>query len=142
MATRQQYVDAALPYHGTRWKHHGRTRERLDCVGLVLVPAIDVGLADWSWDRDYTRQPMNFNFVKHFEAMATRTVSLDDLRPGTVLAFRDMAMPLHCGIYFIRDGVPSVLHAEVGRRKVTMDPFSTLRAKAYSRGFDLNFEDM
>lgn len=55
-------ASAARRYIGVRWRHQGRNRERgLDCIGLLLVTATDVGLWPRGLDdlalRDYARYP-------------------------------------------------------------------------------------
>jgi hypothetical protein len=36
--------NAALPYVGVPWKHQGRRRDGVDCLGLLILVAIDLGL--------------------------------------------------------------------------------------------------
>lgn len=142
MATRQEYVDAALVYQGVRWQHGGRTRRRIDCVGLVLVPAITVGLADASWDIAYIRQPNEMDFVSHFRAHAHRELPVAQRKVGSVLVFRDTVCPLHCGILFHRGRTEYVLHASARRRKVCIDPFQgEMRRECFSTCFDMEFAD-
>jgi len=44
MATADQVVAAARSYMGVRWHHQGRSRAGLDCAGLIICVARDLGL--------------------------------------------------------------------------------------------------
>lgn len=43
---RQQIVETAMSYIGVKYGHQGRTRQCLDCGGLILVVARELGLSD------------------------------------------------------------------------------------------------
>lgn len=59
---------AALHYLGTRFRHQGRTRWNLDCIGLALLAAREV---DPSWHpiqtRAYGRDPDNDDLAAYLE---------------------------------------------------------------------------
>ena len=56
MALLSDIVDQARGYLGTPFLHQGRTRHGLDCVGLVIRVAHDLGLSDYDIDH-YARAP-------------------------------------------------------------------------------------
>lgn len=43
----EQLIEAARGYLGVRWHHQGRSRAGVDCVGLVICVARDLGLSDY-----------------------------------------------------------------------------------------------
>lgn len=50
MATRAQIVEEARSYLGTKWLHQGRTRDGVDCAGLVACVGNALGLI--AYDRN------------------------------------------------------------------------------------------
>ena len=44
IATPEQFVDAAKAYLGSRWVYKGRGKTDLDCAGLLICAAADVGI--------------------------------------------------------------------------------------------------
>ena len=51
-----QVVAAGRCYTGVRWHHQGRTRAGLDCAGLIIRTAHDLGLSEFDL-ADYGRLP-------------------------------------------------------------------------------------
>jgi hypothetical protein len=47
MTTVAELIDTARSYTGVRWRHQGRTRAGLDCLGLVIRTTHDHGLTDF-----------------------------------------------------------------------------------------------
>lgn len=92
--TRADIVAAARSYLKVRWHHQGRSRAGVDCIGLVVVVAHQLGLsrADVA---DYGRLPdgkaLRGLLAQHL--MITR-----DAQPGDVLLMRMERNPLHVGI--------------------------------------------
>lgn len=54
--TPRQVVETARSYMGVRWLHQGRTRRGLDCAGLVVVVAHELGLTSFD-TASYGRMP-------------------------------------------------------------------------------------
>ena len=81
-----QIIEEARSYISTRWRHQGRSRAGIDCIGLVIEVAKTV--KGWDFDiTDYPRQATDETMLnlcrEHFV-----TVSMDDLQPGDVLVMR------------------------------------------------------
>lgn len=89
-------VSAARAYLGTPFRHQGRTRTGLDCVGLVWAALNDAGLSvdqDTAYDRNPSwrriRQAGNDRFI--------RLRKSETLRAGVIALFVDR-MWAHVGI--------------------------------------------
>lgn len=60
-----EYVEACRTYKGVKFRHQGRNRNGMDCVGLVLRGALDVGCATGAEAiGGYARMPGNADFDK------------------------------------------------------------------------------
>ncbi|MFO1152742.1 MAG: NlpC/P60 family protein [Rhodospirillales bacterium] len=121
--TRDTIVAAAREYLGVPWRHQGRSRAGLDCVGLLVMVARDLGLSDYD-HRAYARTPATAHgFVRHF-ADNMPQVDLAGARPGEVVVLADPVYPCHCGILSERFGVRYLIHASARYRKVAESPYA------------------
>lgn len=125
-------VAAARGYLRVRWHHMGRTREGLDCVGLVLVAFRDVGLPLRDAEA-YARGHRGDELLQHVAGQGVR-VPLDPdqtgdpaagTRDGDVLLFAEELYVCHLGIRSTMWGVPAVIHAHAGRRMVREEPLAS-----------------
>lgn len=111
MTTRADIVACARSYLGVRWHHQGRSRAGLDCIGLVIVVARELGLSDYDID-GYGRVPDGSSL------RATMCEQMDLLKrpplPGDVLLFQFQRNPLHTAI--VTD--TGMVHAFANVRKV------------------------
>lgn len=115
-------VAEARTWLGVPWRHQGRTRAGIDCVGLLVCVARALGLSDY--DRSgYGRHAQGQAFVHHFRA-AMDPIAIAAAGPGDVLVFADRAYPCHCGVLTEKHGVPHLLHAHATRRKVIEEPYA------------------
>jgi cell wall-associated NlpC family hydrolase len=115
-------VAAARSWLGVSWRHQGRTRQGVDCAGLVVLVGRELGLGNYD-TAAYGRRPEGQGFVQHFRA-AMDGVLLPEARPGDVLVFADAAYPCHCGFLTGKHDVPHLLHAHALRRKVIEEPYA------------------
>jgi len=92
--SRAEIVAAARSYMGVRWHHQGRTRAGIDCIGLVIAVARDLGLSTYDIT-GYSRTP---DGVALRRVMAEQLVRVDHMRPGAVLLFSFFGSPLHAAI--------------------------------------------
>jgi len=122
MPSRDDVVTAARAYVGVPWRHQGRSRRGLDCAGLVVLVAKDLGLSDYD-TTSYRRHAQGQAFVEHFRANMD-PVPVAEMRPGDVLLFADGAYPCHAGIVSERHGVSYLVHAHATRRKVVEEPYA------------------
>jgi hypothetical protein len=127
VATAEGFVAAARSYVGVPWRHLGRARTGVDCIGLVLLAARDVG-CELPDPAPYAREPQGTRLLDGIHAHATR---IADAAPGDVLLFRMGLYGGHVGIASVHPawGVPACLHAYALRRQVVEQPMDAeLRA--------------
>lgn len=87
------FIAAARSYVGVPFHHQGRTRHGVDCVGLVVCAAREIGIA--LADRtDYPRDP---NGLLPME-MARQLAAVESARPGDILLMRFRGEPQHVAI--------------------------------------------
>lgn len=110
--------DAATDLLGIPFKHLGRSRSGLDCVGVLVTVAHDVGLSDYDIT-SYSHRAHGHGLLKHFDEQLDH-ISVRDLSGGDILVTRDEdeALPCHCGIVVRRHGTLGFVHAWARRRKV------------------------
>jgi len=102
----------------TPFKHQGRNERGIDCAGLVIMVAKDMGIVDEQFDRaDYPRRsPHSSAFAKYFDEhliRAKRKPIVDD-----VIILKEPIFPCHCGIVGERDGQLTIIHSYAPRKKV------------------------
>lgn len=119
MIPASRLIEEARALVGVPWRHQGRTRKGVDCIGLVLVAAQNAGLdlakaARVKAPRTYSRNPD----PKLYELVQQCCEKSETLAPGYLLFFKFDAdkYARHFGIY---TDTGTVIHAEsVTRRKV------------------------
>lgn len=84
--------EAARRYLGVRWVHRGRTESELDCVGLGVVAAQDLGWEVLDRD-DYSRRPLQGQLEAQLQAnfgppVLTAPFCRKQLQPNDVVAMR------------------------------------------------------
>ena len=91
--TPADFIAAARSYVGVPFRHQGRTRHGVDCIGLVVCAARDIGitLADRT---DYARDP---NGLLPLE-MARQFAPVESPQAGDILLMRFRGEPQHVAI--------------------------------------------
>jgi cell wall-associated NlpC family hydrolase len=110
MTTRQDIVDTARKYLGVRYKHQGRNEFGLDCLGLVVRVAHDLGLSDED-SNDYGRVPDGRRLMREMDA---RLDPVQTAQPGDVLLMRFEQNPQHLAIVTDR----GIIHSYAQVRQV------------------------
>lgn len=118
---RQRIVDTARRYVGTPFRHQGRGAGGLDCVGLLIAIARDLGLPHPDVT-GYTRRAEGMGFLSHFQRQL-QEIPLSEAGPGDVLVFVETVYPCHTGLCSERHGAPHLIHAHAPRRLVIEEPF-------------------
>lgn len=114
--TRHGTLDAhAREWLGVPWRHLGRTRGGVDCIGLILLAAAAAGIHVPD-PAPYKRDPDGTKLVTGILTYADRA----PLAPGAVLLFRAGMLSGHVGVASIHPtlNVPSVIHAFLPHKKV------------------------
>lgn len=100
-------VESARTYIRTPFTHQGRSRDGIDCAGLVWASYNDLGvvLPDY---RRYGREPHRDGLVAHVTAalgapLLTAPVAMAQLQPGDVLVLKFQVEPHHMGIVGEKD---------------------------------------
>lgn len=110
MTTRADVVATARGYLGVRWHHQGRSVAGMDCAGLVVRVAHDLGLSDFD-SADYGRLPLGQKMREIMDANMDRVTAY---QPGDVLLMRFETEPQHLAI--VTDY--GIIHALAQSRKV------------------------
>lgn len=79
-------VAEARTWIGVRWLHQGRSREGVDCAGLIIEVAQGLGLTDFD-TADYARQATDESMLELCREHMTE-VPQSDMQPGDVLVMR------------------------------------------------------
>lgn len=141
MVTRQQIVEEARTWRNVPWKHQGRTRTGVDCVGLAVTVALRLGLADSSADvRSYPRRP-DGSFVAYFRKHMVEILPRE-AQDGDVLLFNQEHYSCHCGIRTTKHAAPAVIHAHAARRKVIEEPLEQARSVVGHPVFAFRFKTL
>lgn len=103
-------VKEARTWIGVKWCHQGRSREGIDCAGLVIRVAQDLGCTDFD-TADYARQATDETMLELCREHLT-SVDRSDLQPGDVLvmAFENQRHMAIVGDYPY-PGELSIIHA-------------------------------
>lgn len=111
-------IAAARRHIGTPWRHQGRMPGRgLDCVGLCIVVAAELGLADVDFTA-YDRRTDWPQFLAQYRRHAVE-MSRADAAPGRMVIIPTEGTA-HVGI--LGDG--TLIHAYARRRKVVEEAWS------------------
>lgn len=112
---REFVVRCARNWVGTPYLHQGRTRYGVDCLGLVLVVAHELGLSDY----DTTGYTGHSGGKKMRDELRKRldVIDIDRAKPGDVLHMAAGRDPIHMAI--ISSVNPTyIIHATSDRKKV------------------------
>ncbi len=120
MIARATVVEAARSWVLVPWRHQGRNRNGIDCVGLVVVVCRE--LAIWDYDvAGYPRDP-DGSFMAHFFAAGGVRIPLLAAAPGDLILFRDAIFACHVGFVAASSFGPTIIHAHTTRRRVLEEP--------------------
>jgi len=88
-------VCAARHYLGVRWHHQGRSTAGVDCLGLIVCTARDLGIDEARHDlKAYARLPSNGVMERRLSCY----LSPGNCDVGDILLFRFSGEPQHLGI--------------------------------------------
>lgn len=118
---RDRIINEARSWIGTPWRHIGRNRKGLDCIGLGVVVAREVGLTNYDVTT-YGRDPTP-GLIEHFRRVAVE-IPIMQAMPGDFYVIKDGPYPYHVAFCSERDGIPHIIHANARRRMVIEEPYT------------------
>lgn len=110
MNQRAQAVAIARQAIGARWEHQGRSDDKMDCAGLVIKVAGELGLIDWDIT-DYERQASDERMLQLCRQHLIE-IPRSQLQPGDVVVLA-YGTNRHIGIVGdYKYGGLSLIHAQ------------------------------
>lgn len=114
-----QVIAEARSYLGVPWRHRGRDRSGIDCVGIIILPFLAAGWVprhpDDVHNLDYPHRAVNDHVLDTLRGEGD-AVPLNALQPGDVAAFLfdGDEFAQHVGLITARrgDGTLYLLHAD------------------------------
>jgi cell wall-associated NlpC family hydrolase len=110
MIDRQTVVDTARSYLGVKYRHQGRSRFGIDCLGLLVLVARDLWLFDAD-SNDYGRVPDGRKLQRGLEEHLDTS---SGLKLGNILLMRFEKNPQHLAIVTDR----GIIHSHSYAKKV------------------------
>lgn len=109
--TGAEIVAAGRQYLGTRWVHQGRSRSGVDCVGLLVLVARDLGIPHQDV-RNYDRRPAEGQLERILGEQLV-AIPRHEVRIGDVVALEDRQSRQVCHVGILTDGANpfGLLHA-------------------------------
>ncbi len=114
--TRLRIVDLARSLVGTRFKHQGRTKEGLDCVGVVIKVGSELGLLDYDVS-DYQKRTSGHSFLHYMREAKLVSKNWKKRAVGDILLMHDQHFPCHLALLSC-DLPQTIIHAHSSRRCV------------------------
>jgi len=134
MDMRQEIVDAARKYADVPWVHQGRNKYGIDCVGLLVLVARDVGLKPL----DVTTYSQFYNssiLIKAFIENGCKKITKTTAQSGDIMAINIGRCPMHVGILSEKRGIKHIIHAFRPSRFVREEEIYPLMWKRFAFGF-------
>ncbi len=116
-------VAEARRWIGVRWRHQGRSRAGVDCIGLCLCVVEGATGAAFDVPATYARRPSGAS-LQAGPAAVLDTVRSGFGQCGDIALFSEAGQRVHVGILAEKDGVQTVLHAHARRRAVVEEPLA------------------
>lgn len=121
---RDRIVAKARSWIGVRWRHQGRTRHGVDCVGLIYVVGAALNLVSYDF-RGYGRDTSILDIDPHLRAAGMiEHEDTSTAMPGDVILIRDRIMPVHMAIL---TGGSRAVQASAAHRMVVEDTYRGAR---------------
>lgn len=118
-----EIVQIAKTLIGLKYRHQGRGKGSIDCVGVPIYIAQELGLSSWD-TMDYGPRPDLHRFNQLIIETGAKRIPLRGLSHGDMVQVSwEGSAPVHVGIMEIDErGYPWIIHAFMPHRKVTRDP--------------------
>lgn len=124
----ERIVEQAKTWLGVRFRHMGRNRNGVDCIGLVIKVAHELGLTDYDTSC-YARRP-DFGFMRKEFKREMRLIDRRDAQSGDVLVSFPDDGRAHCGILEVDEaGRRWIIHSYEPIGQVIREPLRDVRLK-------------
>lgn len=136
VVTRQDIVIEARRWVGVPWRHQGRSQSGIDCAGLVVMVAHDLGLSEFD-TTNYGRLPEGDRLLQICQDNLVQQPKTP-LMPGQVVAMRFDGNTQHLGIIgtYPVEGEVSLIHSYANARKCTEHRLDTVWTNRIVEVFD------
>lgn len=91
------FIAAARTYMGVRFRHQGRSRRGLDCIGLAVAALHDIDRTVWD-SPAYGREPATQGLRDALVRNLGEPIPKDQMRAGDIALMRFVGEPSHVGI--------------------------------------------
>lgn len=136
--TADQIVSEARSWIGVPFVHQGRSRQGVDCAGLVICVARSLGMVPADFDvNGYTKQPDGT-----MRSACEKYMVVSPPTAGGVFMMRYEGEPQHMGFYAnYRYGGLSVIHAVMSNGKVVEHRLDSTWRKRVVQSFTLPMQN-
>lgn len=114
--TREAFLAALRAYDGVAWRHQGRDRRGIDCLGLIVLSARDIGIQvvdNLNYGRVPDFETMRAGLREHFAPVGPRDLLAGDLY---WIQWPRAAHPMHLAVFV---GAGYIIHCDERVKKVT-----------------------
>lgn len=119
-------IAAARRWIGTPWRHQGRSASGVDCVGLLVMIARELGLSV----KDETGYRRRQDGRRLFDILSRelQLSAITNWKNGDIGLFKECGFPVHVGFLAREDTTETVIHAHARRRQVVEEPLAVYGA--------------
>jgi len=119
----EDIVTIARSYIGVRFRHQGRNRAGIDCVGLLVCVAKELNVKYYD-QTAYKRRTNGSEFIAKFRAAGFKEKHILDRQVGDILVIEEDKSPCHVAILANKSHGETIIHAFASRRQVVEEPYS------------------
>ncbi len=117
-------VEEARRYLGVPFRHQGRNASGLDCAGVPIAAARELGLVVYDVT-GYQRNADGVSLVAHFRRAGCREIlPVSAMADGDVGIFNDSVYPCHVAVFSTKYGARHMIHAYARERRVLEEAFA------------------
>lgn len=100
------YLKQARSYINTPFKHQGRSKNGLDCIGIIVVPLKDIGFLDYD-SKNYRKYGLGGEIIGVLSKYCYEVDKPFNYKPGDILLFSKGASQ-HLALYTDKS---TIIHA-------------------------------
>jgi cell wall-associated NlpC family hydrolase len=100
------YLNKARSYLGTPFKHQGRSKNGMDCIGIIIVPLNDIGFFNYE-NKNYRKYGLGGEIIEVLSKHCYEVKKPFKYQAGDILLF-SKGSSQHLAIYTDKD---TIIHA-------------------------------